>query len=241
MTGCSSKNSKRYLVSIYQLNNAIESSEIYFKATNSLLGKNDASYLKSPIVIEKDLPNSAQPSFTEAAIGNVIFIAEFKNRESLDSFVKNADVIEHMDAIARAAHEEIVFIAEDFNPMGMMVDTIPLKDFETRIKPAFLMINDISMNSFLNPMTPYRIMSYMNDNFPLLEEAQVRFIRPLEKVENLRGNYAFDVLNLSEWPSEQVFTDFHLNPTFIKLAKDTRNKAFDGFTESKAQSILVDE
>jgi len=241
VTGCSSVDSKKYLVSIYKLENAVESSKAYVKATSAILKKNDGAYLKTPIIIEKNLPNTAQPSFTQKAIGDVIFIAEFKNRDSLEAFIKNADVVKQMDVLKSAATEETVFIGKDFNPMGMMSDTVPLKEFESRDKPAFLMINDISMNSFLNPMTPYRIMKYMDANFPMLEKAKVRFIRPLEKVENLRGKYSFDVLNLSEWPSEEVFNDFHIKPIFIKLAQDTRNKAFNRFTESKAQPLLIND
>ena len=241
IAGCSHLDNKRYLVSIYQLENATENAEEYFKATKLLLTKNGGVYLKSPIIVEKDLPNAAQPSFTQAAIGNVIFIAEFGDRKSLDNYVNDPDVIKQMFAIEDIAGDEIIFVAKDFNPMGMMVDSAALNTFKPREKPAFLMINDISMNSLLNPMTSYRVMSYMNSNFPMLEQADVGFIRPLEKIENIRGYYDFDVLGLSEWPSEKVFTDFHLNPVFKELAKDTRNKAFSAFTESKAHSISVED
>jgi len=241
VTGCSNFDSKRYLVSIYKLDNAKEESSAYLMATSPFLSQNHGLYLQSPLIIEKNLPNPAQPSFVQESVGNVIFIAEFKNRKSLDSFVEDADVVKHMNAIGNKTEREIVFVAKDFNPMGMMADTTQLKNFESQGEPAFIMINDISMNSFLNPMTPYRIMRYMNENFPLLKQSNVRFIRPLEKVQDLRGNYNFDVLNLSEWPSEQVFDDFHINKIFIKLATDTRNKAFSGFTEAKAVLLPIND
>jgi hypothetical protein len=241
VTGCSNLDSERYLVSIYKLDNAKEESNVYLKATSPFLSKYYGSYLQSPLIIEKNLPNPAQPSFVQESVGNVILIAEFKNRKNLDRFVEDVDVIKHMNAIGKKTEREIIFVAKDFNPMGMMADTTQLKNFELRGEPTFIMINDISMNSFLNPMTPYRIMRYMNENFPLLKESNVRFIRPLEKVKDLRGNYNFDVLNLSEWPNEQVFDDFHSNQVFIKLATDTRNKAFRSFTEAKATLMPVND
>jgi hypothetical protein len=243
ISGCSNLDNKRYLVSVYQIDNeelnvkkqAVE----YFKITKPLINKNNGSYLTFPLLNEKDLTSLALPAFTQPKIGNLIFVAEFENRTALDNYVK--DSVTPMNAIAKMATKEIVFIAKDFNPMGMMEDIPSLRDFKPRDRPAFLMVNDISMNSFLNPMNPYRIMRYMNSNLPGLKEANVGFIRPLEKVENVRGNYAFDVLNLSEWPSEQVFNDFHRNSDFIKLTSKTRNKAFKKFTESKAQTMLISE
>ena len=238
ISGCSHIDDKRYLVSIYQLDNARQQSLAHYQATSRLTDKHDAQ-LKAPIIIEKNLPNTAQPAFTQAYLGNVIFIAEFSNSKNLDAFLADSQVRSSMDSLAKTASKEIVFIAKDFNPMGMMTDTAPLNAIKPRKAPAFLMINDITMNSFLNPLTPYRIMRYMDGNFPRLQQAQVGFIRPLQKMSNVRGDYQFDVMGISEWPSERIFNQFHANPDFIKLARTTRNKAFAAFTESKANLVKV--
>ncbi len=229
---------ERYLVSFYQMDPSSRSDvSDYFIETKLLLSGVGASYLDAPLLIDKELPNAAQPEYTSHSPGNVIFIAEFPNQESLDDYMTKEDVIQAMDGIGKVSQNEIVFIAEDFNPMGMMNDTSRLGSFEYRDESGFLMLNSIKMNSFINPMTPYRIMSYMNNNFPRLEAAQVRMVMPFEKVEDVRGHYDYDVLFLSEWPSEEVFNQFHSDEGFIELAKDTRNKAFSGFTESRADVI----
>ena len=234
LTGCSHMRDERYLVSFYEIDNSSEVISDYFVETKQLLSKVGASYLDAPLSIDKELPNSAQPEYTRHSPGNVIFIAEFPNRERLDDYLKKGDVIQAMDGIGNISQNEIVFIAEDFNPMGMMNGTSRLGSFEYRKDSGFIMLNSIAMNSFINPMTPYRIMSYMNNNFPRLETAQVKMIMPFEKVEDIRGHYDYEVLFLSEWPSEEVFNKFHSDEGFIELAKDTRNKAFTGFTESRA-------
>lgn len=235
LAGCSHMQDKRYLVSFYQMDNPTKSDITdYFVETKHLLSKQGASYLDAPLLIDKELPNSAQPEYTQHSPGNVIFIAEFPNREKLDDYLKSVKVIEAMDGLGNISQNENVFIAEDFNPMGMMNDASRLGSFEYRKDSGFLMLNSIAMNSFINPMTPYRIMSYMNNNFPRLEAAQVRMIMPFEKVEDVRGFYDYEVLFLSEWPSEEVFNKFHSDKGFIELAQDTRNKAFSGFTESSA-------
>lgn len=240
ISGCSQIDDKRYLVSIYQLDNARQQSLAHYQATAVLLTDKHGADLKAPIIIEKNLPNAGQPQFTQDYLGNVIFIVEFNNAKNLDAFLGDNQVRMSMDWLANLASKEVVFIAKDFNPMGMMADTASLNAFKARKAPAFLMINDITMKSFLNPLTPYRIMGYMDGNFPRLQQAQVSFVRPLQKVSNVRGDYKFDVMGISEWPSEQVFNQFHDDPDFIKLAKATRNKAFAAFTESKGSLINID-
>jgi len=231
---------KIFLVSIYQLNQTDKESVVsFYYETSSYLLRHGGAYLDAPIIIDKDLSSPAEPQFTGTFPGNVILIAEFTNKLDLQRYLEDSVVQSQLDALASIATNEIVFIAKDFNPMGMMDAKPRLGEFDYRDSPAFLMINAILMKSFFNPLTPYRIMSYMDQNTPRLEAANVKIIMPLEKVLDVRGEYAFEVLFLSEWQSEDSYNVYHHDVDFIQLANETRNKAFSAFTESKAHIMAL--
>lgn len=234
LIGCSNLSGKRYLVSVYNLEKGKEITLGQYFNSTELLEKRGAHYLTSPIMIEKSLPNKAQPEYIQNALGKVLMIAEFPDEARLIAYIEDPAVQAHFDKAQDFSNSELIFIAKEFNPMGMMPSQPPIGTFVNRKKPAFIMINDISMNSFIKPSTPYRIMKYMNANFPKLQVAGVKMIMPLEKVSDVRGQYPFEVLFMSEWPSERIFNEFHADKDFIKLTAETRNKAFSRFTESKA-------
>ena len=247
-TGCSHMSDKRYLVSVYQQQGeqgVVESTVVesaitaFYSKTQALLAGNRGHYLDAPIIISKALPNPAQPAYTARAPGNVIFIAEFPDRKHLNAYLKNPEVLAQMNSMAQSSQQERVFMAKEFNPMGMLPAHPAVGQFERRAAPAFIMVNDIAMKSFLNPLTPYRITRYMNINFPNLKNAEVKMMMPFEKVTDIRGNYPYEVLFMSEWSSEEAFNEFHQQDDFIQLTKTTRNKAFSAFTESKAQIMNI--
>ena len=73
----------------------------------------------------------------------------------------------------------------------------------------------------------------MDKNGEDLPKAGVKYIAPFEKIRNIKGRYNYDILFLSEWPSEEVFLDIHDKDDFVDLVNKTRNKAFKAFTDSK--------
>jgi len=240
ISGCNHLSDKRYLVSVYQQQDERSIVE-HYSNTQKLLASHSGQYLDAPIILSKALLNPAQPTYTEPSLGNVIFIAEFPNRAQLNTYLKNADVLDQINAIEKSSKQEYVFVAKEFNPMGLLPTYPAVGQFARREEPAFIMVNDIAMKSFLNPLTPYRITRYMNKNISNLGDAEVQMMMPFKKVADIRGNYPYEVLFMTEWPSEKKFNEFHDQYDFIQLTKSTRNKAFSAFTESKAQIMKVEK
>lgn len=232
-TACS--HHKSYLVSIYQIEDEHQSAlNHYYHGTQHLLAQNNGRYLEAPLMIDEDLPNSAQPALTESFPGNAVLIAEFASKTDLKRFVENPRVNQEMDSMAQHDKDSSVFIAREFNPMGMMPPSPKLGALAYREDPAFIMVNAFSFKTLLNPLNPYRIMKYMRSNMPELEKAEVKLLMPFEKVQDVRGHYGYQALFFTEWASKQSFDAFHRQARFVDLAKRTRNKGVKGFTESKA-------
>ena len=233
---CSSN--KRILIGVYEFSPEHENKiQHLYHDTKLEISKYNGRHLGLPFKVIKDLKNEASPAYTEDYSDKIVLISEFKNEEKLNQYLNSPSVLNAFKEIRIHTIEESLFVAKEFNPLGMMKPTPTIAQRESGTGQKFLMLNNIEMKSFLNPLTPLRIKRYMDSNFPNLNKNNVKIFTSYEKIQNIRGNYPFEVMFLTEWQSIENFENYHLDPEFVKLAKETRNKAFVQFTESMTQDI----
>jgi len=170
-------------------------------------------FLSKPLIVEKELTSPSMPKYTEPLQGNVITVLEFPNKKSAKQYLKNEKTVALRHFFSPYVKSEASFFAKPFNPLGMLGNEPLLGDIEHRQAPAFILVNALTMKSFLNPATPYRILQYKNNNFDKVKALGVNMFTPL---------------------IEEVFDTLHSDEEFIELSRRTRNKAFSGFTDTKA-------
>jgi len=231
--GCASKS---YVVNIYEVDNEhlVEVQSLYKKTTEHLANNTKGRFLSKPLIVEKELTSPSMPKYTEPLQGNVITVLEFPNKKSAKQYLKNEKTVALRHFFSPYVKSETSFFAKPFNPLGMLGNEPLLGDIEHRQAPAFILVNALTMKSFLNPATPYRILQYKNNNFAKVKALGVNMFTPLIKTKAITGEYEQELLFLTEWPSEEVFDTLHSDEEFIELSRRTRNKAFSGFTDTKA-------
>lgn len=225
LTGCGASPQK-YLITFYDVKEP-KTFHQTFASIDKRLKFHKGKFIVPPIHNQGRIANSALPKYTRRLPGNFISVARFETMNDLKAYTRSV----HTNLKSNLVNTMVV--ASIFKPMPFMPDFPVIGSVPHKEEPAFILLNGITMNSMLNPLTVTRMMSYMNNNFDKLKELGVVMLASFQIDETLVGNYPYDMLFLTEWPSMKVFQTLHKNPDFIALAKRTRNKAFQQFAEDK--------
>jgi len=137
---------ERYLIAIYdkteQKSTVLQESYGPLSTIKPYQGK----LLVSPMVVESDLKNKAQPEYTSYLAGKTIVLMSFPDSDSLTRY------IESESSLAKAAADgmpKALYIAKLFNPMGMMSKYHSIEKAKMESVDAFVLVNSIAMRSFI--------------------------------------------------------------------------------------------
>ncbi len=237
--GCATTPDSRYLLSFYDVS-AQPTDELIENVLDSLeprLATHGGELAVAPIRNTGPLHTAAIPEYTTNVPGDYLIISRFPSQKALDSFLESDEI--RSDRDRSGVHIGAMVTAKVFKPMPTMPDYPVIGTIDHRHDPAFILLNGISMNSMVNPMTGIRMLRYMNANLPTLEEAGTIVLAAFEALDVVAGKFDFDMLFLTEWPSLEVFNDIHAEASFIDLARKTRNRAFNRFADDQGL-ILFD-
>jgi hypothetical protein len=221
----------RYLLTFYQVkdsaNEAWANEKTFFK--NQLLDHRGKLCVE-PIYNKGAITNPALPDYVSGLPGNYIVISQFPSQTELDLFLK-ADFFSNERVLPDGIELSEIASAKLFKPMPFMPTAPVIGSIEHAKEPGFILLNGISMQSMLNPMTPIRMGRYMSANMSNLKNNGVKMLEAFEITQRVKGVYDFDMLFLTEWPSMEIYKQIHDDRNFIDLAKKTRNRAFKAFSE----------
>jgi len=197
---------KNYLVSIYDIEpSKVDEINNLYQQTTTNLQNTEGRLLAKPLLIKKELHSPSMPVYTKPLQGNVITVLEFPNKKSIKAYLKSDSKRVIDDHFSKHTNNEVSFLAKEFNPFGMLGTEPPLGDIDHKPDPAFILVNALTLKSFVNPATPYRMMQYKKKNFHRVKSVGVEMLMPLKKTKSVKGEYEHEILFLTDTESKAQF------------------------------------
>jgi len=166
VTGGCAMPKDRFLISYYSTSNT---EKLHDESATEALAKHGGRLVVAPIANLGPIENNATPDYLSRLPGNYISIAVFESKTALNEYLKvNPNGPASADVVADA-----LVVAKIFKPMPLMQDMPVIGSVEHREEPSFILLNGISMNSMLNPLTIIRMTRYMAANTSKLEKQGV--------------------------------------------------------------------
>ena len=207
LTSCSSPK-QRYLIGMPAFNKSSQFSlKTYLDAIELPLQRSGGELIVMPIRSSGAMDNSTLPEQTFDLPGDFILIWKFQNTAAISSYLASSEFMKLQQEMDSQADSNVLFTARQTKPMPGMPAYPMLSNDNLRYENGFMMINAITMkNPVLAPTTLFRMMRYVKKNTPELEKRGTNFFAAIKKEKIISGNFDFDMLFLTEWKTEQIWS-----------------------------------
>jgi len=221
-----------YSVSIFNTNNSNSMNDIRRLASNLQreLRAHRGNFVTDPIRISREFDNPGRPgpSVARNHPGDVLLIAEFRSASRRNAFDNDRDVIRIRGAIPSRTPEIIRFQGTSLGPTAFALPNI--SNNQIRRGSAYLLLNALTLRLSRLP----GFIAYSTASLPELLRLGTRTFAPINVTRNLKGNYGFRMLSITDWRSINTLNQFHNSRSFLSRVR-LRNAGLSRLTDSLAR------